>query len=197
MYLCVTGHVFVCYRSCICVLQVMYLCVTGHVFVCYRSCICVLQVMYLCFTGHVFVCYWSCICVLQVSILPLSTILLLNFGTVPAVWYFYFYFFFFYSINRDCCQWIYWFISSLYTFPCKEKISCNICSSVIFLQIMSLPRGKNGAFSFFNFCYAIKESLRIYWLRNKSWKPECVGSFNMDGRILVFHPEPEARDKIY
>jgi hypothetical protein len=24
--------------------------------------------------------------------------------------------------------------------------------------------------------------------RNKSWKPECVGSFNMDWRILVFYP---------
>jgi hypothetical protein len=35
------------------------------------------------------------------------------------------------------------------------------------------------------------------YLRNKSWKPECVGSFNMDWRILVFYPEPEARDKIY
>ena len=34
-------------------------------------------------------------------------------------------------------------------------------------------------------------------LRNKSWKPEWVGSFNMDWRILVFYPEPEARDKIY
>jgi hypothetical protein len=34
-------------------------------------------------------------------------------------------------------------------------------------------------------------------LRNKSWKPECVGSFNMDWRILVFYPESEARDKIY
>jgi hypothetical protein len=34
-------------------------------------------------------------------------------------------------------------------------------------------------------------------LRNKSWKPECVGSFNMDWRILVFYPDPEARDKIY
>jgi hypothetical protein len=36
----------------------------------------------------------------------------------------------------------------------------------------------------------------IIKLRNKSWKPECVGSFNMDWRILVFYPEPEARDKI-
>ena len=33
--------------------------------------------------------------------------------------------------------------------------------------------------------------------RNKSWKPECIGSFKMDWRILVFYPEPEARDKIY
>jgi hypothetical protein len=26
---------------------------------------------------------------------------------------------------------------------------------------------------------------------------KCVGSFNMDWQILVFYPEPEARDKIY
>ena len=38
---------------------------------------------------------------------------------------------------------------------------------------------------------------RNVYLRNKSWKPECVGSFNMDWRILVFYPEPEARDEIY
>jgi hypothetical protein len=37
----------------------------------------------------------------------------------------------------------------------------------------------------------------IVYLRNKSWKPECVGSFNMDWRLLVFYPEPEAKDKIY
>ena len=34
MYLCVGGHVFVGWGSCICVLGVMYLCVGGHVFVC-------------------------------------------------------------------------------------------------------------------------------------------------------------------
>ena len=34
-------------------------------------------------------------------------------------------------------------------------------------------------------------------LRNKSWKHECVGSSNMDWRILVLYPEPEARDTIY
>jgi hypothetical protein len=27
--------------------------------------------------------------------------------------------------------------------------------------------------------------LYFFQLRNKSWKPECVGSFNMDWRILV------------
>ena len=37
---------------------------------------------------------------------------------------------------------------------------------------------------------------RVY-LRNNSWKPECVGSFNMDWQILVFYPELEARNKIY
>ena len=37
----------------------------------------------------------------------------------------------------------------------------------------------------------------MVYLRNKSWKPECVGSFNMDWRILVFYPEPEARGTIY
>ena len=45
------------------------------------------------------------------------------------------------------------------------------------------------------FVYRIKDV--ILELRNKSWKPECVGGFNMDWRILVFYPEPEARDKIY
>jgi hypothetical protein len=37
----------------------------------------------------------------------------------------------------------------------------------------------------------------IDYLRNKSWKPECVENFNMDWQILVYYPEPEARDKIY
>jgi hypothetical protein len=38
--------------------------------------------------------------------------------------------------------------------------------------------------------------LIVVYLRNKSWKLECVGSFNMGWWILVFYPEPEARDKI-
>ena len=32
-------------------------------------------------------------------------------------------------------------------------------------------------------------------LRNKSWKPECVLSFNMGWRILVFYPWTGLRDK--
>ena len=43
----------------------------------------------------------------------------------------------------------------------------------------------------------IAEKLLTWLLRNKSWKPECVLSFNMDWWMLVFYPEPEARDKIY
>jgi hypothetical protein len=42
----------------------------------------------------------------------------------------------------------------------------------------------------------------VLWIFNTTFiqhvvKPECVGSFNMDWWILVFYPEPEARDKIY
>ena len=31
----------------------------------------------------------------------------------------------------------------------------------------------------------------LFYLRKKSWKSECVLSFNMDWRILAFFPEPE------
>ena len=34
----------------------------------------------------------SCICVLELSILPLSTFLIFDFGSVPTVWYFLFFF---------------------------------------------------------------------------------------------------------
>jgi hypothetical protein len=49
----------------------------------------------------------------------------------------------------------------------------------------------------FNFLFTYFFSIKFLYLRNKSWKPECEGSLNMDWRILVFHPEPEAKDKIY
>jgi hypothetical protein len=44
--------------------------------------------------------------------------------------------------------------------------------------------------------FLVEMIIKVY-LRNKSWNPECVGSFNMDWRILVLYPEPEARDNIY
>ena len=59
----------------------------------------------------------------------------------------------------------------------------------------------------------VSSSDKFYWLvyclRSKSWKPECVLSFNMGWRILVnlsfdmgwgilvFYREPKARDNIY
>ena len=46
-------------------------------------------------------------------------------------------------------------------------------------------------------CIGLHKCIHVIYLRNKSWKSECVGSFNMDWRILVFYPEPEAMDKIY
>ena len=45
---------------------------------------------------------WSCICVLRISILPLSLIFLLDFGTVPTVWYFIFHFVIDRELLRRC-----------------------------------------------------------------------------------------------
>jgi hypothetical protein len=39
----------------------------------------------------------------------------------------------------------------------------------------------------YNYVETIHGNLSILYLRNKSWKPECVLSFNMDWRILVFY----------
>jgi hypothetical protein len=50
---------------------------------------------------------------------------------------------------------------------------------------------------YYRICTHIADILLIWRLRNKSWKPECVLNFNMDWRVLVFYPEPEARNKIY
>jgi hypothetical protein len=52
MHLCVRGHVFVCKRSCIYVLEVMYLCVRGHVFV--------LGVLNLPLSMIFFIGFWDC-----------------------------------------------------------------------------------------------------------------------------------------
>ena len=57
-------------------------------------------------------------------------------------------------------------------------ITRTICKNILYWNLFNIKDG-------------------IIDLRNKSWKPECVESFMMDLRILVFYPEPEARDKIY
>ena len=45
----------------------------------------------------------------------------------------------------------------------------------------------------------VKKGVSIYigidYLRNKSWKSECVLSFNMGWRVLVFYPEWELDQK--
>ena len=78
--------------------------------------------------------------------------------------------------------------------------------SIVILQNRPCPHSRyNSKMMHFYTCYFsydwqrgtcyIKSNGKNNELRNKSWKPECVGSFNMDQRILVFYPEPEARDK--
>ena len=56
----------------------------------------------------------SCICVLEVSILPLSTILIFDFGIVPRVWYFCISF---YCIFRQCRYIVY---------QCSHEIHLNV-----------------------------------------------------------------------
>ena len=45
--------------------------------------------------------------------------------------------------------------------------------------------------------YSRNVSFTLNYLRNKSWKPECVGSFNMGWRIWVCYPEPELKLKTH
>ena len=42
--------------------------------------------------------------------------------------------------------------------------------------------------------FAMLQTIGTLYLRNNSWKPESILSFNMGWRILVFYPESEARD---
>jgi hypothetical protein len=43
-----------------------------------------------------------------------------------------------------------------------------------------------------DYCFTVVSYDNLVYLRNKSWKPECVGSFNMDWQIfIVFYPEPD------
>ena len=55
MYTCVRGHAYVCYRSCICVLEVSF-CVLEVSFIRVLEVpFCMLEVMYTCVRGHVYV----------------------------------------------------------------------------------------------------------------------------------------------
>jgi hypothetical protein len=45
--------------------------------------------------------------------------------------------------------------------------------------------------------YLRNVSFTLNYLRNKSWKPECVGSFNMGWQIWVCYPEPELKLKTH
>ena len=87
------------------------------------------------------------------------------------------------------CQKIVKLIPEINDKPCKSSLLISIqiflkeLPSDIFVYINN-PREKTygkGDNSY--------RSLMEYL--NKSWKPECVLSFNMDWRILVFYPEPD------
>ena len=74
-------------------------------------------------------------------------------------------------------------------FPLTNFITAHICAC-------PMPWCRFLCYMSWYFCVQLLEAIGGC-LRNKSWKPKCVESFNMDWRILVFYPEPEARDKIY
>ena len=87
---------------------------------------------------------WSCICMLGVSILHLSTILVLDFGTVSTILYFLFSFYYHWN-----------FINSTY---------CNVGCLVMMINIsnttqklLTLPRHLNtssfAGFTFFSICF--------------------------------------------
>ena len=71
MYLCASGIVVACDRSCICMLVESLLPVIGHVFVALLNRCGLLSIMYLSANGIVLACDRSCIFVLVESLLPL------------------------------------------------------------------------------------------------------------------------------
>jgi hypothetical protein len=93
--------------------------------------------------------------------------------------------------NQNLSHFVYFFFFKLWIYM---KYS-NIASFFRFVnKRTSYPFGWSAIVNHFTYFRLFP----ISYLRNKkSWKPECVGSFNMDWRILVFYPEPEVRDKIY
>jgi hypothetical protein len=89
-----------------------------------------------------------------------------------------------YNINKT-----FFFVKTLHFETFLLQISMETESNYMIVCFFILRNKGSKTFSNLGLCHLE--------LRNKSWKSECVGSFNMDWRILVFYPEPEARDKIY
>ena len=99
--------------------------------------------MYLCVgvSGHVFV-FWgerTCIFVLRVSILSLSTIFLLDFGTVQTVWYLF----------------VFHFIALIYVYWCPARFHIKWCSCRLVVA-RRVQWGSTG-------CSYISDHLRSPW----------------------------------
>jgi hypothetical protein len=120
---------------------------------------------------------------------PLSTIVLLDFGNAPTVWYLFvihFVTFVLFVLDRMVVG-----FTTTYAISAYHHSRCEFEYSIqhYAIKLVSDLQQVGGLFGHYI-------SDVVSYLRNKSWKPGCVGSFNMDWRILVFYPEPEAKDTI-
>jgi hypothetical protein len=78
-----------------------------------------------------------------------------------------------------------WNMNSIRGTVCLIKEEKNVVTCVqITKMVLAIKYGYNV-----NFCFSIMSWGGLLYLRNKSWKPECVLSFYMGWRILVFYPE--------
>ena len=71
----------------------------------------------------------------------------------------------------------------------KTRTTCSTPGIYILLNIMNI-----GNYILVYVCISAVSYDILVWLRNTSGKPECVLSFNMGWRILVFYPEQEAHN---
>ena len=83
----------------------------------------------------------------------------------------------FVTLECSCSCMFYWFLTL--------ELSC------MFYWFLTLE------FSCMFYWFLTLECCCMFHIRNKSWQPEYVLSFNMGWWILVFYPIPGARDKIY
>ena len=82
MSICVSGHVYMCKRSCLYVWAVMSICVSDYVYMCKRSCLYVWAVMSICVSGHVYMCERSCLYVWEVMSICVSGIVFASISTI-------------------------------------------------------------------------------------------------------------------